>query len=219
MVRPKQNLDPGSQQWARAVESDVDQLLASQSRGLQTIDNTLSGLANSVSSLGNIVATLTSTVQTLTDQQNYLASLKSRDDAIGTYYNNSLIADGQWHWDPFTVSVNIAVPTGKMRVFLRTSNSISVAGTFAGGSLGTAQAGVTYSVSGGVLTAGSAISYVSAEPDNYNSAPIMRVGTITCPPGTYTVTGYRGYRCFNNNTNKYVMHDDTALIVEVVNND
>lgn len=219
MVRPRQNLDPGSQQWARAIESDIDLLLQSQSQNAQTSGNTLSGLANAVSNLGDIVGTLSQTVQTLTDQQNYLASLKSRDDAIGAYYNNSLVADGQWHWDPSIVSVTIDVPTGKMRVFLRTSNSTSVAGSLGAGSLGTAQAGLTYSVSSGVLAVGSAISYVSAEPDQYNSAPIMRVGTISCPPGTYTITAYRGYRCFNNNVNKYVQHDDTALIVEVVNND
>lgn len=219
MVRPKQNLDPGSQQWARAIESDIDQLITSQAQSAQRSDNTLSGLANAVSNLGSLVGTLTDTVQALTDQQNYLASLKSRDDAIGVYYNNSLIADGQWHWDASTVSVTLPVPTGKIRVFLRSSNSISVAGSFGAGSLGTAQAGLTYSVSGGVLAAGSAISYVSAEPDQYNSAPITRVGTVELSPGTYTITAYRGYRCFNNSVNKYVQHDDTALIVEVVNND
>lgn len=231
MVRPQQNLPGESQQWARSIETDLDRLSRAQEDRDRTLNSTLSGLANSVANLGTLVKTLsdqqaqltaqqaqlTTTVNTLSQQQSYLTSLKSRDASVGAWSTTSFIADGAWHWDTGP-SLTIAVPTGKARVFLRAGYALASASTSASGLI---QTGLSYSVSGGVLNVGSSVSLVGGEGGvgTTTSAPIVRVGTVTMPPGTYTFTGYRGYWCQGSSTGKRAEVSDTAIIVEVVNSD
>lgn len=223
MVRPTQNLPPGSQQWARSIESDVDSLTREAQRKDLTQDNTLKGLANSLANLGELVqglstqqAQLAATIASLTEQQTYLSSLKSRNSSIGPWSTTAPVADGLWHWEGGTTGFSLDVPTGKVRIFVRASNALASTNVSVPGLL---RVGLTYSISGGVVNAGDNISYVSGEIGQNTSAPIVHIGTIQMAPGTYTFNGYRGYQCFTNGGSKYAGVSNTALIVEVVNND
>lgn len=228
MVRPTQNLPGESQQWVRSVETDLDRLSRAQEDRDRTLNSTLSGLANSVANLGTLVKTLsdqqaqltaqqaqlTTTVNTLSQQQSYLASLKSRNAAVGGWSTSSFSADSIWHWDTGP-SFSLEVPTGKVRVIVRASNALASTNS---SSTGLLQVGLTYSISG-VVSTGTNISWVSGEIGASTSAPIVHIGTVELPPGTYTFTGYRGYWCNGSATNKFASVNNTALIAEVVNSD
>jgi len=195
----------------------------------QTQDNALRGLANSLASLGGLVrtlqqqqaqltaqqATLATTVSTLATQQAYLTSLKSRNSAVAYYENLSLTHDGNWHWVGPQTSVSLAIPTGKARIIVRSSN----ARAYPDGLVGYIRAGVSYAISGGVSSFGDSISYVSGSGTSAGDAPITHIGTVEMPPGTYTFTATRGYISYASSAGRYVNFANLALIVECVNND
>lgn len=191
MVRPKQNLDPGSQQWARSLETDVDRLISSSDRSSQTIDNTLSGLANSLSNLGDLVGTLATQQAQLTAQQAQLVStvtdLASRvsiTSSWSTFNTGTIPPDGVWRSYGPAVSQTINVPTGKLLVTVGCAEaSVATDGTDSMG------ARSTFSIPGVVSLGdfGSRV-FVSGTAKAIG-APLVLIRSITLTPGVYTVTG------------------------------
>lgn len=130
MVRPRQNLDPQSQQWARSVEADLDQLIQTQRVKDQTLENTLSGLANSLTNLGGLVQTLSAQQEQLQTQQTQILNLL--DNLIGYTsldqgtYSGTLNAGTSWT----TIgSGNLSLPAGTSNALVYMTANGSLAGS------------------------------------------------------------------------------------------
>lgn len=215
--RPINNLPPGSQPWARDIAKAVD---------LAQFDATKANM-NNKNAFKTINATLDQLAEQLVqiqEQQEYLASLISRDAFTGSLSKNTvnrLVSNtGVWVFQAGP-SLTVEVPTGKFRILLSTDSATAEANTPGVAQINT---GITYGYTGPVSLSPALghTAYFTATTSwdyKYVNGPLMRFGTANVTPGTYTVTGYYAQMYTGSDTGfRGSTWSDLRLAVDVLGN-
>lgn len=158
----------------------------------------------------NVYDDLAAKAADITAQQDYLASLVTKD-ATGAAFNTGTIPpDGVVRWGGAPASLSIDCPTGKLRIVVACSEASIAPGT--GG--GAVEALLSFSA-GTVAPLGTYTARLYSAAARIGAA-ITRVKTLTVPPGTYTVTAQAGYWA-SGTTAASINFAGIDLSVEVVN--
>jgi hypothetical protein len=203
---PSNNLDPGSQQWARRIESEIRQITQSivsnasrQDNSAKGMTGTLSKLAEQQAALEEQQAALAAQQAALSSQQGLLAAtvsdLASRvsvTTSITSFNSGSILNDGVDRVVGADMNITVSVPTGKLLVMVGCGEASLNVGT-----AGAVQGFCTFSIPG-------VVSALTHQGRNYFApttidpnadrvgTPLILVRSISVPPGTYTVTGKMG---------------------------
>lgn len=225
----RRNLPPQAEPWGREVDARLRSLENLGSRNdletlnaLKGVNSSLRVISQQIERLDSVVTRLDEQQQELSRQQAYLSSLVSVNAATGawtTSWHALGVPASTWYWRSGP-QVTVNVSTGKARIFLR-SDFVSARRNQ---SNGTVTAGISYGVSGGVAepTPGTAMKVSAAYSgavSTSGSSGLMRVGTLTMTPGTYTFTGYYGMMAQEPTAEdgQTASFEDLAIVVEVVN--
>jgi hypothetical protein len=214
--RPVNNLPPGSQPWAREIAGAID---AAQFDAIKANMNN----KNAFKTINATLDQLAKQLVQIQEQQEYLASLVSREATSGSLNRNT--SDGTLlNTDTWTYiagpSVVIPSSTGKLRVML-SSDNVGVAARTPGTAV--VYGGITYGYTGPTSQSPSSTNtaYMRANDltiPNMNG-PLSRFGTITSLPGTYTITAYYAYRYSGTSTGyREVNWTDLRLVVDIIGN-
>ncbi|MCG2797715.1 MAG: hypothetical protein L6367_04155 [Cellulomonas sp.] len=198
------NLIPNDDQWIpRKLEE-----LTSGLGGVPALVQQMVG--PQIAKIATAQADLATAQADLDAQQDYLASLVTKDATAPMFNTGTLTADSTIHYVGTPGSLSIDCPTGKLRVIVSCPEASITCGTGSGAvqaylsfSVGTAVAMGTYTAR--LYTAGSRI-----------GASLTRVKTVSVQPGTYTVNVQAGYWC-SGFTAASIQFADLDLSAEVVN--
>lgn len=232
---PDPQLPPESAPWGRYVDRSLSELQYKNSKNDQDISNTLKGLGSTIERmskqidalntlttqlnqqqiiLGQQQAAISAQQSTLATQQNYLASLISRDAQADSFNTGTLITDSEFHLvGGQAVIANMAVPTGKVRITISTSEA-SISGATGLGII----AAITYGIDGvQALDPTGRFARLYSPGISFGSS-MSRIGTVTMPPGTYTFRAQSAYWAGGAGTGS-IQFTGVRLLVEVINND
>lgn len=218
---PPRDLGP-AENWGRTVEKKLNDgetaltaLTQRMDSSVKATEGTLSTVGQNVNDINTLIQTMNSTLESIQQQQNYLASLTSRDVSQGSHSTGTLVSDSQFHFTgPTLVLPSIPVATGKLRTTISCSE-VSIA-TPASGSV---IAVICYAVDGvNSLDPGERYARLYSGGAGSIGATLTRVGTLTVDPGVYNVRARMAYWAFGTGT-KSIFFADLRLIVDVIGAD
>ncbi len=158
------------------------------------------------------IADLRDVVAGMQGQQEYLASLVSRDTTLDTFNSGVVPADSTYRWvgDELVIS-DVVCTTGKVRVSTFV-NHLTASGD------GVISAGLAYAIDGvHTLTAGARSCGLFSANANIGVS-LGRVGHVEVEPGTVLTIRARAYT-WSPSGSASVNFEQPRMIVEVVNND
>src|SRR5665647_1769900 len=126
MVRPKNNLPPESQQWARSIEGELQQAQFDEGKSAQDNINAFKSINSTMKQVSDQLATLTTQQATLSAQVANIAALVG---AQVTGDTNTASGSSTLTTTPINVvAVSVPVPAGYTRAQVMAVSSLESAG-------------------------------------------------------------------------------------------